>query len=173
MIFSATTEYALRALAHLATLERGERMLARDLAEETGIPRQFLGKILHRLARLGVLDSAKGRGGGFRFERAPDEIRVAEMVEVFEGEDRMDRCILGIEGCTDETPCPMHAEWIVCRDQLAARIYALTMADLGRTLREKGAPPRGTPASADNGTASTVGAPLGTPPRPAPAPSTT
>lgn len=151
MIFSATTEYALRALAHLATLEGSERMLARDLAAETGIPRQFLGKILHRLARLGVLDSAKGRGGGFRFERSPADIRVFEMVRVFEGGDRTDRCVLGIEGCSDSTPCPMHEEWVVCRDMLVARIYSLTMADLGRTLREKGAPPTRR-AAANHGT---------------------
>ena len=64
MIYSATTEYAIRALAHMATLEPGERILARDLAAATDVPRQFLGKILHRLARQGMLDSAKGRGGG-------------------------------------------------------------------------------------------------------------
>ena len=51
MLYSATIAYAIRALAHLATLEQGERILARDLAAVTDVPRQFLGKILHRLAR--------------------------------------------------------------------------------------------------------------------------
>src|SRR5262245_13995324 len=80
MIYSATTEYAIRALAHMATLEPGERILARDLAAATDVPRQFLGKILHRLARQGMLDSAKGRGGGFRFSRPAEQITLADLV---------------------------------------------------------------------------------------------
>jgi hypothetical protein len=65
MLYSATTEYAIRALAYMATLPPNERILARDLADATHVPRQFLGKILHRLTRHGLLESAKGRGGGF------------------------------------------------------------------------------------------------------------
>lgn len=137
MIYSATTEYALRALAHLATREDGQRVLARDLAAETGIPRQFLGKILHRLARIGVLDSAKGRGGGFRFERQPADILVSELVQVFEGADLTKQCVLGLDECNDEQPCPMHDEWVKFRGSLLDRVYTLTIADLGRNLKAK------------------------------------
>ena len=102
MIYSATTEYAIRALSHIATLESGERILARDLAKETGVPRQFLGKILHRLARLGFLDSAKGRGGGFRFEMDPGTITVHRVVTAMEGDERLKKCVLGLDDCNDE-----------------------------------------------------------------------
>jgi len=137
MIYSATTEYAIRALAHMATLPAGERILARDLAAATGVPRQFLGKILHRLARIGMLDSAKGRGGGFRFARAPETIKLAELVEYVEGEDIMKMCVLGLDQCTDSQPCPMHDQWKVFRDRLRDRIHAASLADLGRNLKAK------------------------------------
>ena len=137
MIYSATTEYALRALAHLATLEPGERVLARDLAEETAIPRQFLGKILHRLARMGVLASAKGRGGGFRFERDPEEVTVSELVLVFDGSDLTKQCVLGLDECNDRQPCAMHDEWVKFRARLIDRVHTLTIADLGRNLAAK------------------------------------
>ncbi len=137
MIYSATTEYAIRALAHMATLGPGERILARDLATATGVPRQFLGKILHRLGRLGLLDSAKGRGGGFRFARPPETIQLVEVVSAVEGEDTIKKCVLGLELCNDSQPCPMHDEWKLFRDRLADRIHMASLADLGRNLKAK------------------------------------
>jgi Rrf2 family protein len=154
MLYSATTEYAIRALAHMATLEPGERILARDLAAATVVPRQFLGKILHRLARLGILDSAKGRGGGFRYARSPHSVTLAEVVEVVEGEDIMRQCVLGLDQCNDSQPCPMHDQWVRFRDRLKGRVHSATMADLGRNLKAKRAHAgdgRPTPPDRSNG----------------------
>ena len=137
MIYSATTEYAIRALAHMATLEPGERILARDLAAATDVPRQFLGKILHRLARQGMLDSAKGRGGGFRFSRPAEQITLADLVEVVEGKDIMRLCVLGLDDCNDNQPCPMHDQWKAFRERLKTRVHAATRAELGRNLKAK------------------------------------
>ena len=137
MIYSATTEYAIRALAHMATLEPGERILARDLAAATDVPRQFLGKILHRLARQGMLDSAKGRGGGFRFSRPAEQITLADLVEIVEGKDIMRLCVLGLDDCNDGQPCPMHDQWKVFRERLKTRVHAATLAELGRNLKAK------------------------------------
>lgn len=137
MIYSATTEYALRALAHMATLPGGTRILARDLAEETVIPRQFLGKILHRLTKDGFLNSAKGRGGGFRFSRSPRAITVADIVTAVEGVQSEQKCVLGLNECTDLQPCPMHDQWVIFRSALVERIYAMTIMDLGVNLKAK------------------------------------
>lgn len=149
MIYSATTEYAIRALSHIATLEPGERILARDLAEVTGIPRQFLGKILHRLARLDFLDSAKGRGGGFKFQKPPGSVCVADVVEAMEGSAGVKQCVLGLDACDDEQPCPMHDEWVGFRRTLQERVYAMTVSDLGRNLAAKRASRQTDDAAAD------------------------
>jgi Rrf2 family protein len=137
MLYSAMTEYSVRALAHMATLPPGDRILARDLAAATHVPRQFLGKILHRLARLGFLDSAKGRGGGFRFLRPPSDISLSEVVVAVEGEDIMVQCVLGLDLCNDQQSCPMHDQWILLRERFQERIHSLSMLDLGRTLEAK------------------------------------
>ncbi len=137
MIYSATTEYAIRALAHMATLPEGQRILARDLAEATGVPRQFLGKILHRLARAGLLESAKGRGGGFRFSRPAQAISLAEVVQSVEGKDIMRLCVLGLDQCNDQQPCPMHDQWKQFRDRLGDRVHSLTFLQLGANLKAK------------------------------------
>jgi Rrf2 family transcriptional regulator, iron-sulfur cluster assembly transcription factor len=146
MFYSATTEYAVRALAHLATLPPGERMLARDLAEATGVPRQFLGKILHKLARLGLLESAKGRGGGFRYLRDPARIQLSEVVQAVEGKDLLSLCLVGLPTCDHQQLCPVHDQWVQIRDRMQARLHALSMADLGANLKAKHGVP-GTPGS--------------------------
>ena len=137
MIYSATVEYAIRAMAHIATLEPGERILARDLAAATDIPRQFLGKILHRLARADLLDSAKGRGGGFRFARPAGEIEVVDVVAALDGLDTTNRCVLGLDECNDDQPCPLHDEWVTFRKALMERVFSMSVSEMGEALAAK------------------------------------
>jgi Rrf2 family protein len=121
----------------MATLPVGQRILARDLADATGVPRQFLGKILHRLARHGLLESAKGRGGGFRFARLPESIRLAEVVDLVEGPDLLGHCVLGLERCDETQPCPLHEQWEAARTRMRERMHGSTLAELGRGLKPK------------------------------------
>jgi Rrf2 family protein len=137
MLYSATTQYAIRALAYMATLPEGQRILARDLADATRVPRQFLGKILHRLARHGLLESAKGRGGGFRFARPPENVRLDEIVDLVEGPDLLGHCILGLECCDDTQPCPMHEQWDGMRARMRTSLHGSTLAELGRSLNQR------------------------------------
>ena len=109
----------------------------RDLAEATHISWQFLGKILHRLARLGLLDSAKGRGGGFRFSKDPETILVADVVAAMKVGDITKVCVLGLDECNDRQPCPMHDQWVSFRTALQERVYAMSVGDLGRNLKAK------------------------------------
>lgn len=137
MIYSATIEYAIRALAHISTLEEGERILARDLADVTGVPRQFLGKILHRLARAELLNSAKGRGGGFRLAQPAGDVNVHDVVQALDGIDVTQRCVVGLADCNDEQPCPMHEEWKHFKKQLMEKVFAMTLTDLAENLKAK------------------------------------
>ena len=145
MIYTATTRYSILALARIASLEPGQRILVRDLAKETGIPRPFLGKILHRLARIDVLDSAKGHKGGFRLAKDRDSVTVADIVSTNRDSQMSMRCVLGLDECDDQQPCPMHDAWIVLRDRLNEGIHSMTIADLGRNLSAKRCQPRREP----------------------------
>lgn len=153
MIYSATVEYAIRAMAHIATLEEGQRILARDLAEATKVPRQFLGKILHRLARADLLDSAKGRGGGFKFARSPKEIEVADVVAALDGMEASNRCVLGLDECNDSQPCPLHDEWVTFRTRLMDRVFSMSVFEMGKSLAAKRSQ-RAHPEAADGAPAS-------------------
>lgn len=66
MIFSGTTEYAIRALSELAGRNAEKTVLLDDLLAGTDLPRDFIAKIFQKLVRAGILRSAKGRGSTLR-----------------------------------------------------------------------------------------------------------
>jgi Rrf2 family protein len=59
-------EYAVRAFIHLGSLPQGEYALVKHIAADAGMPAPFLAHILQTLVRVGLLESSKGPGGGFR-----------------------------------------------------------------------------------------------------------
>ena len=110
MLLSQACKYGLRAMVRLAA--NGEApALSRDIAHALQIPEHFLAKILQDLSRNRLLESFKGRGGGFRLARAPGTIKLLEVVEAIEGPQFGQSCLLGLPRCSDEAPCPLHYQW--------------------------------------------------------------
>ena len=117
MLFSQSCKYAIRALIHLAH-SRQTPCLSRDIAHNIDVPEHFLAKILQDLARHRLLDSFKGRGGGFQLARRPDQIAIMDIVEAVDGPGLKNDCVLGLPECSGESPCPLHHWWGRQRDQL-------------------------------------------------------
>ncbi len=131
-MLSASAEYALRALVHLAR-ERGDAAVrADDLARATRVPRNYLGKILHELARAGVLHSARGRQGGFRLAVPPDELSLIRIVSPFGDVAPRRRCLMGRPECSDVFPCPVHHRWKQVAEEIGRFFRETTLADLLR-----------------------------------------
>ena len=63
--FNRTTEYALRAMAHLALQRQDHPMPAKELSKMTGIPQHYLSKIMKKMVEAGLVKSKKGHGGAF------------------------------------------------------------------------------------------------------------
>lgn len=111
MYFNQTAEYALRAMAFLANLPRGQAARAVDLSEGTGIPTHYLSKVLRRLVVAGLLDSRKGHGGGFSLSRPPRRIKFREILKAADFEPDPRRCAFGWGSCDPQHPCPLHPAW--------------------------------------------------------------
>ena len=111
-MLSATCEYALRALVLLAREAEGRPMLGRDLAREAEVPPNYLSKILNTLKRVGILEASRGTHGGYRLLKTPQEIRLIDVVEVFDSPMAKPTCVLGSgRECDDVAPCSAHAHW--------------------------------------------------------------
>ena len=109
-MLSLTSEYALRAMIHLAQNVEDWPIPGNQIAEHAGIPPKYLSKVLGDLVRVGVLESSRGIGGGFRMVASPKEITLLEVLRPFEPFTRK-RCPFGNKECGDEDPCLAHDRW--------------------------------------------------------------
>ena len=83
-LITRDTDYGIRALCYMAK-QKKKVFSVKDLVKESKIPKPFLRKILQRLNKKGFLKSTRGKGGGFVLVRKAQTIRVAEVIEAFQG----------------------------------------------------------------------------------------
>ncbi|HEX9704601.1 MAG TPA: Rrf2 family transcriptional regulator [Gemmatimonadales bacterium] len=129
-MLSTTAEYALRAVLFLAQ-EAGERPVqVGAIARALGIPHNYLSKILHELARGGVLTSARGRRGGFRLAVPADQLPLFDVVSRFDQIAAGRTCLLGRPECNDRSACAAHPRWKAVSEQVARFFQQTTVTDL-------------------------------------------
>ena len=143
-MLSTTSEYALRALAMLASLPRGSSILGRDLARHTGVPSTYLSKLLSTLHNAGMVGSARGNNGGYWLAKPAETIRIYEIVELFEGPALRRNCLLwpGRE-CSPAQPCSAHEAWKSARDAYLRFLDTVSLADISE--RPSAGPAKGRP----------------------------
>lgn len=127
---SRTEEYALRAAVCLARRYGTGTVRARDMAKATGIPANYLSKILHQLALAGVVESERGRSGGFTLAGPPSSVVLAAVVAPFEPQVQRTRCLLGLPQCSDSNPCGAHERWRTIKEATLEFLNHTTLADV-------------------------------------------
>jgi len=106
MQLSRKADYALRAVAYVAQLKKGELASIGRIAKARSIPREFLAKILKELTRAGILVSFQGVTGGYRLARPSKEITFLDVIEAMEGPVQVNLCVDGSHcDCTHEKGC--------------------------------------------------------------------
>lgn len=124
-----TAEYALRAVYYIAEAPDEAPVRVSDVAAALGVPRNYLSKTLHQLARAGVLHSTRGPRGGFRLASAPGRLTLAEVVGPFlPAEGRA--CVLGRPRCSDAAPCAAHGRWKLVAERMREFFGNTTVGDL-------------------------------------------
>lgn len=159
-MISTTSEYALRAMSCLARAPRGACLPGRDLAERAEVPSNYLAKILLELKRAGLVGATRGSGGGYRLAKQPEEVALADIVEVFDGPCCAPRCLLGSDRpCSPDSPCSFHWKWHRVRRTFALFLQTTTLGEVvaGSSLNvppagQQAVPPAPVPPSADSST---------------------
>lgn len=130
VILSKSANYALRAALCLSE-SGGDRPVSVDeISERLDVPRNYLSKILHELARTDVLDSTRGPGGGFRLAVPADELVLSDIVRIFDEVPDETTCLLGRTACSDVDPCQAHDRWARVRTELIDFLDNTRLADL-------------------------------------------
>jgi Rrf2 family protein len=131
-MLSKTSLQTLKALAELAKLPEGAWEGAASIAQRIDAPQNYLGKMLQKLSREGLVVSQKGMGGGFRLNKNPKKISLFDIVDPIENVSRWDGCFLGQKKCSKSAPCLVHCEWQGVRESYLKFLKLTTIADLGK-----------------------------------------
>jgi len=132
MLYSLTTKYSVIALVELA---RGNgQMRVKEIAEARGIPPYFLAKLVPPLVRAGILSSMRGKTGGISFARDPNQISLADVVLVIEGDGYFKECVFELNPCPGRPGCPLHDVWDPLRDEIARFLQDTTIQSIADKL---------------------------------------
>ncbi len=128
---SQTTGYAVRALQCLQE-PGGHPVLVEEVAEYTGIPRSYLSKLIHKLAKKGLVVARRGHHGGVVLARPSTEITLEDLSDAIDGVAWRKRCLMGLLGCGGAAPCVLHEFWQETLEQILSRLRSVTLADLAQ-----------------------------------------
>lgn len=107
MRLTSYTDYALRTLMYLA-MNRDSLVTIGDIADAHDIAKNHLTKVVHQLGTLGYVDTVRGRNGGLRLAREPEDINIGEVVRHTETDFYMAACFdAGAPGCIYSATCSL------------------------------------------------------------------
>ncbi len=133
-MLTKSTEYAIRALVYVQLKNwEAKRPGVVEIAREIEAPSAFSAKILQILTRHKLIDSAKGRGGGFFFNNEQKELTLYKVIHVMEGDDCFHRCGFGLKSCNNDNPCPLHEKYKEVRNSF----YAIVKEESIQSLADK------------------------------------
>lgn len=133
MSLSNTADYALRAVVLLGRSFGSGVLHADEIANATGTPRNYMAKVLNALAKAGVVSSARGPAGGFALSAAPETIKLAQVIEIFDQPNPHMRCLLGNGPCRSAEPCAAHRTWEAVVHRRREPLLDTTISDLLRS----------------------------------------
>ncbi len=137
MRLSSLADYAVVMMAATARHGAAARLSAACLSLETGVPLPTAQKLMGRLATAGLLESARGQGGGFGLARAADTISLADIVEAVEGPIALTSCMDdGRHDCALESACRVKPHWAVVNGAVRQAFAAVSLASLAAADEE-------------------------------------
>ena len=140
MKLSTRGQYGTRALLDLS-LHRGQGpVLLRDIARRQQIPLQYLEHLIAPLIAGGILRSIRGARGGVSLARAPEEIRLSEVVRLLEGSIAPVECVDNPEACNRSELCVTRDIWGELKQAIDGVLESTTLKDLVERQKRKKKP---------------------------------
>jgi Rrf2 family protein len=135
-MLSNTCKYAIRATVYLSVYSTSDKRIGiKEISSKLDMPSPFLGKILQSLARNKILVSTKGPNGGFSLARSAEEIPLMDIIEIMDGPEIFDTCLVRTSKCSDESPCGIHDSISSVRKELKSFFLNQTIHDLSTEFR--------------------------------------
>ncbi len=130
MELNTKARYAVMAMADLAKHGEDGAVPLSAIAERQNLSMAYLEQIFLRLRRAGLVQSARGRAGGYLLARSASSIQIAHIMKAVEEETRMTRCLDGDVGCVADHRCLTHALWHALGGHIAAFLSNVSLQEV-------------------------------------------
>ena len=131
MVFSKSFGYALRGVLYIAIMNGDRKKIQLgEIAERLAVPRFFLGKIMQKMVKEGILESEKGKHGGFSINKETLQTTLIKLLDITGEKDEPDSCVLRFRKCNKQNPCPMHQETERFRTEWNTLLQTTTLESL-------------------------------------------
>ena len=135
---STKSRYASRAIIDLAENYKGSPVLLKDIARRQEISVKYLESIMSFLKAANLVKSERGANGGYIPARKPNQIKIREIIELFEGSISIVECVKNPGYCHRVKNCPTRKVWIELSDAITGVLESRTLADLMKRKNLKG-----------------------------------
>ncbi len=129
--------YGIRGLIYLASQKERKYIPISEISEKLDISFHFLTKIFQKFTKENILISNRGPQGGISFNRPPKSLYIFEVVEIIDGAEIFDKCVIGLPGCGELDPCPMHDNWRLVKDQIKDQFEETNIEELANKLSSR------------------------------------
>lgn len=138
MILSNACDYGIRAALYVATQTNRPFVPIREISQNLSISFHFLTKILQTLNQHGIMTSFRGPKGGVALARKPEQIFLIDIVQAIDGSDLFKKCLLGLNECGDDHPCPLHDQWAAIRGEIQKLFEQTSLKEISEKIIRDG-----------------------------------
>ncbi len=132
MMFSKSCEYALKAVVYIAQQSKFKQLATlQNISEEIGSPTAFTSKVLQKLVKADLIQSVRGKEGGYKMSKSQVLDNTAlDIVVAIDGTQITEGCVLGFGKCSTKKSCLFHPQFTVVRNNIKNNLRATTIDDL-------------------------------------------
>lgn len=130
---SRQTDYAVRAVLHLASCPDGVVVSLREIGNERKLPYAFVRQFIKKLVDSGILSTMRGKGGGIQLAKPASEITLLDVVHSTGGIE-LNQCVGNPEACTQAADCIVRSVWAKATKTLESYLSSICFSDLTREM---------------------------------------
>ncbi|MBT8179695.1 MAG: Rrf2 family transcriptional regulator [Eudoraea sp.] len=137
-MLSNSSKYALKAVIYL-TLHTDDtrKMTVKEISSHIQVPQAYVAKLLQDLSKRDLISSTRGPKGGFYVNETNKSLPISSIVYAVEGRKQFSSCLLGLEDCDEEKPCPVHHRIVSSRSRFLEVLEKTSIAQLAGDLKAK------------------------------------